>query len=118
MSYVLSGVSIKRPQKIDASNSTQFAQNRVMNGSVARDLFGSNKRVWILEYRNVQPTDYDTIKAVHDNYLSNGVEVSWESTETNNTISETFVHVDIPERRFDVGGETYLSNFSVILTEA
>jgi hypothetical protein len=61
MSYLLSSTTIRSPLSIDESNSTQVAQNRTLAGTVTRDYFGSNKRVWTLEYRNTKKADYDTI---------------------------------------------------------
>ena len=118
MSYILNGTTIKSPTKIEEANSTQVAQKRVLSGSISRDYFGSNKRVWKLTYNNVQKTYYDVINTIYTNYLSTSTAVSWQSTETNYTISSTTVHVDIPDRDFSVGGEDYLSSFTVILTEA
>lgn len=118
MSYVLDSTTIKSPQKLEEENTTQTVQHRTLDGSVSRDQFGNNKRRWILRYRNTQKADYDTIKTIYDSYLSTGTVVTWESTETNYTIAETNVHVDLLERDFSVGGESYISSFDLILTEA
>lgn len=118
MSWVLSGTNIRAPHEFDESNSTQVAQNRALDGSINRDHFGSNKRVWTLEYRNTNKTDYDAIKTIYDSYLSTGNVKTWEVTETNYTISETNVHVDLLLRSFSIRGEDYLSDFTLILTEA
>lgn len=118
MSYLLDGTSIRRPHQIEESNSTQVAVQRTLSGAINRDYFGSNKRVWKLDYNTVQPSDYTTIKAIYDAYLANGVTKSWEITETNYTISATYVHVDLLERGFSIRGSDYLSDFTLILTEA
>lgn len=118
MSYNLSATTIKRPTTITETNSTQVAQNRTLGGSVTRDYFGSNKRVWILEYNNTNPTDYTTIKNIYNTYLSNGTAVSWSVTETNYAVSSTTVHVDLLERGFKVKGDSYISDFTLTLTEA
>lgn len=118
MSYILSGTNIRRPKEMEEANSTQVAQNRTLSGSITRDYFGSNKRVWVLTYENIQKTDYDTIKTIYDSYLSTATAKTWEVTETNYTISETSVHVDVKERAFRVVGTDYISDFDLILTEA
>lgn len=118
MSYILDSVTIRRPHEIAEGNSTQVAQNRVLNGAISRDYFGSNKRVWELTYENVKKADYDTIKSIYDSYLSTGNTKTWEITETNYTISETDVHIDLVERGFRVKGSDYLSDFNLVLTEA
>ena len=118
MSYVLSSTTIKRPTSLDEDNDTQSAQNRALDGSINRDYFGSNKKIWILRYRNTKKSDYDAIKTIYDAYLASGDAVTWEVTETNYTIAETNVHVDLKARSFSVGGEDYISDFDLILTEA
>lgn len=118
MAYLLDGTTIKGPGQIQESNSTQMAQQRTLSGSINRDMFGSNKRVWILSYENVNPTDYGIIKAKHTTYLSTGTVVSWQVTETNYTIASVNVHIDIQERGFKVRGSSYISDFTLILTEA
>ena len=117
MSYVLNGSDIKSPNSLDVSNSTQYAQQRVFNGGIARDYFGNNKRVWKLSYDTVQKTYFDVIDSIYQSYLSTGTPVSFEITETNNTVAQTTVHVDLQQRSFTVGGEDYLSSFTLILTE-
>lgn len=118
MAFLLAGVSIRRPANMEESNSTQYAQNRTLAGTVARDLFGSNKRVWSLDFANTNPTDYSAIKTIYDSYLSTGATQTWQVTEANYTISQTNVHVDLTQRAFSVKGVSYISDFSLILTEA
>lgn len=118
MSYTLNGTEIRRPHGISESNSTQMAQNRVLSGSIARDYFGSNKRVWKLTYNNTQKSEYDVIKAIYDAYLATATAVTWVSDETNYTIAQTNVHVDLQDRGFSYSGTDYLSDFTLILTEA
>lgn len=118
MSYVLSGSTIKNPNSLEVENSTQYAQQRTLGGAIGRDYFGSNKRVWTLEYSNKQKTDFDTINNIYQTYLSTGTAVTWEITETNYTISETNVHMNLDARSFSVGGADYISDFTLVLTEA
>lgn len=118
MAYLLNSTSIRPPRQIKESNSTQVAQNRTLSGAITRDYFGNNKRVWVLDYRNVSKTDFDTINTIYQSYLSTGTTKSWQVTETNYTISSTNVHVDLLQRDFSVLGTDYISDFSLILTEA
>lgn len=117
MSYILSGSTIRRPGTVDERNSTQMAQHRTLDGTISRDYFGSNKRVWVLGYENVNTTDYTTIRNLYNTYLSNAVALTWEVTETNYTVSQTNVHVDLVDRGFRVKGTDYISDFDLILTE-
>lgn len=118
MSYLLDSTTIKRPLSIEERNLTQFAQQKTLQGNVGRDYFGDNKRVWVLEYDNIPPPDYTIIRTIYDSYLSTGLVKTWEVTETNYSISSTDVHIDLQVREFGVKGSSYISSFSLILTEA
>lgn len=118
MAFILNGTSIRAPYTIKETNSTQVAQNRTLAGTVTRDYFGSNKRIWTLEYQNTNPTAYNIIKAIYDTYLSTASAVTWSVTETNYTVSSTTVHIDLQERGFSVRGTDYISDFTLILIEA
>ena len=118
MAFLLASQSIKGPQSIEESNSTQVAQQRTLAGSVGRDYFGSNKRIWSLEYKNVNPTAFTTIQAIYNTYRTTGATQTWQVTETNYTVASTLVHVDVLVRQFNVRGSSYISDFTIILTEA
>ena len=118
MSYTLGGTNIKSPNTLDESNNSQYAQQRTLQGTINRDYFGDNKRVWRLSYQNIQKADFDTINTIYQAYLSTGTAVTWVSTETNYTISSTNVHINLDSRGFTVGGEDYISSFTLILSEA
>lgn len=117
MAYILNGSTIRSPHRITETNSTQVAQNRSLSGSYRRDYFGSNKRIWILEYENTKKVDYDTIKGIYDSHLSTGSAITWQSTEANYTFAQTSVHIDLKERGFRVKGTDYISDFTLVLTE-
>lgn len=117
MAYVLNGTNIRNPQQLKETNSTLVAQQRALSGTVSRDYFGSNKKVWILNFRNTKKADYDTIKTIYDSYLSSAVAKTWEVTEANYTVAQTSVHIDLIERAFSVRGSDYISDFDLILTE-
>lgn len=117
MSYILDGSTIRAPHSFSETNNTQVAQVRTLSGQINRDYFGDNKRTWKLDYDNTNKTDYDVIKAIYDSYLSTGTAKTWEVTETNYTISQTSVHIDLQERGFSIRGEDYLSDFTLTLTE-
>ena len=118
MAYILSSTTIRNPKSLTESNSTQVAQNRTLSGAITRDYFGSNKRVWTLEFENAKKTDYDTINTIYTAYLSAGTGVSWEVTETNYTVASVTVHMDLVQRSFKVRGSDYISDFTLTLIEA
>jgi hypothetical protein len=116
--FLLNGTAIKGSQSIEEDNSTQVAQQRTLGGSVNRDFFGSNKRIWSMDYTNVNPTAFTVINTIYQNYLTTGTTVTWQVTEANYTIASTLVHVDLLIRKFNVRGSSYISDFTLILTEA
>lgn len=118
MAFVLDGTTLKRPNSMDVSNSTQYAQQRTLSGDINRDYFGSNKRVWVLQYVNTQKAYFDTIDAIYQSYLSTTATKTWVITETNYSVSSTNVHVNLEERGFSIKGDSYLSDFTLTLVEA
>lgn len=118
MSYVLASQILKGPNTFNETNSTLVAQQRTLGGNIARDYFGSNKRMWTLNYVNANPTAYTTIQSIYNSYLATGTAQTWQITETNYTISSVNVHVDLLIRNFNVRGASYISDFTLILTEA
>lgn len=118
MAYILNSTTIRSPQSIEESNSSQVSQVRALDGTIGRDFFGSNKRIWRMAYRNTKKADYDTINAIYTAYLATSVPVSFESTESNYTISSTSVHIDLLQRNFVMRGADYISDFDVTLTES
>ena len=118
MAFILDGTSIRRPYSMNESNSTQMAIQRTLSGAITRDLFGDNKRVWTLSYQTTNKDDFDTINAIYQSYLATETAKTWEVTESNYTISETTVHVDLQTRDFNIRGISFISDFELILTEA
>ena len=118
MAYTLNGIAIKAPKSIEETNNTQYAQQRTLGGTVNRDYFGLNKRTWKLSYSNIQKADYDIINTAYQAYLTSGTAKSWASDETNYTIASTNVHINLDARGFSVGGFDYISNFTLVLSEA
>lgn len=116
--YTLDGTDIRAPSEFSEGNSTQVAQHRTLDGSIKRDYFGNNKKVWSLRYNNVNKTDYDTINTIYQSYLSTATAKTWVVSETNYTVSSTTVHIDLLQRGFSVKGSDYISDFDLILTEA
>lgn len=121
MSFILAGSIVRSPMSFTEDNSTQVAQNRSLGGSIVRDYFGSNKTIGTYEYQNAQPSEFNAINTVYQTYLSTGTTQSWQITEANyNGVFSTAqnVHIDLLHRGFSVRGSSYLSDFTLILTQA
>lgn len=115
VAYVLGGISIQPPHRFSEANDTLYAENRVLEGDINRDFFGENKRVWDLEYENLNPEDSAIIKALYYDYLDSGETKTWEVTGDNYFITETSVHIDLPDRTIH---PAYITSFVIRLTEA
>lgn len=116
--YTLNGTQIKAPKLMQENNNTQYAANRTLSGNNTRDYFGSNKRVWTLQFSNLTATDYATINTLYQTYLANESPMAFVVSEGNYVVTSTNVHIDFPDRTFSIGGTTYLSDCTLILTEA
>lgn len=118
MAFLLDGTTIRNPINLEEQTVDQYAEQRVLTNGVGRDYFGTTKRIWILDFSNTKPVDYTTIKTIVDAYKTTVTTKTFQSTETNYTIASTRCHLDLIRRKFSVGGTTYLSDFSLVLTEA
>ncbi len=117
MAFLLAGTALKGPQSIQEDNNTQMAVQRTLSGSINRDFFGSNKRIWVLDYKNVNVTAFNVINNIYQTYLSTGTAQTFQVTETNYTVSQTNVFINLQSRGFNVRGSSYISDFQLILTE-
>jgi hypothetical protein len=118
MAYLLDSTTIRSPMNIEEQTIDQYAQQKTLSASVNRDYFGSTKRIWMFDYANTKPADYTTIKTIVDSYKSTATAKTFESTESNYTIAQTRVHLDLVRRSFSVRGTSYISDFTLIMTEA
>jgi hypothetical protein len=117
MSYLLDGTTIRAPHNIEETTVDVYAQQKTLSGTVGRDYFGSVKRIWVLDYMDTKTTDYTTIKTIVDAYKSTVTAKTFQSTEANYTIASTSCHLDLTKRRFSIGGTSYISDFTLVLTE-
>lgn len=120
MSWLLNGSAIRKPNSANEGNSTQVAQNRTLGGNINRDYFGNNKNIMTLSYQNINYSDWSTINTLYQTYLTNKTAQSFQITDTNYNGAFTTsrnCHIDLLTRDFKVAGSTYLSDFTLILTE-
>lgn len=117
MSFILDGTTIRSPHNLDELTEDLYAQQISLANHRSRDYMGDTKRTWALDYMNTKTADYTTIKAIWDSYKSTATGKTFESTEANYTIASTTVHIDMVRRSFTVGGTSYISDFTLILTE-
>lgn len=116
--FILDGTQLKRPTKLSESDTDQYAQVRTLANTIGRDYFGAlGKRVWTLDYVTTTPSDYAVAKAIRDSFRSTATPKTWQVTEANYTVASVLVLIDLVQRKFSVGGTTYLSDYSLILTE-
>lgn len=121
MAFVLAGTEIRSPISIEERTTERYAQVQTLDGRIHRDYYNSlvgSKRVWVLAYRNTQPSEYDTIKTIYETYKNTDTVQTWEITEANYTVAQTNVHLDLIERKFGTPGSDYISEFELVLTES
>lgn len=121
MAFVLAGSDIRRPTSLEETKTERFAQVQTLDGRIHRDYYNSlvgTKRVWVLSYENASASEYSAISTIYETYKNTDTVQTWEITETNYTVAETNVHIDLVKRSFDVPGSDYISSFQLILTEA
>lgn len=118
MGYSLAATTIRAPSSMTEGNNTQYAAQRPLSGANTRDYFGSNKRSWIMNFQNLNTTDYATLNTIYQNYLTTETPVALSITETNYSPTSATVHVDLVSRQFSIPGDTYLSDCTLTLTEA
>jgi hypothetical protein len=120
VSWLLGGTSIRKANGINEGNSTQVAQNRTLGGNVNRDYFGNNKNIFTLSYQDVNYTDWATINTIYQAFLTDKTARGFQITDTNyNGAASTSrnCHVDLLTRDFKKAGNSFLSDFTLILTE-
>lgn len=118
MPYYLDGTPIRAPHDFKEEITNQYAQNRTLDGSINRDYFGDLKRVWTLQFVNMKLSDYTTVRTIYDSYLASFAAKTWLVDETNYTVSQTSVHLNMDSREFSIRGSDYLSDVTLTLTEA
>jgi hypothetical protein len=121
MAYVLGGVEIRNPMGVSEKKIERFSQVQTLDGRIHRDYYNSlvgTKHIWTLEYENATAAEYSAIKTIYDTYKNTDTVQTWEVTESNFTVAETNVHIDLIERKFSTPGTDYLASFQLILTES
>lgn len=120
MSWLLNSTSIRKPNSMNESNSTQVAQNRTLGGNINRDYFGNNKNVFTLVYNNVNATDWAVINTIYQAFLLDGTARSFQITDINYNGAATTsrnCHLDLLTRDYNIPGSTFLTDFVLVLTE-
>lgn len=111
MAYVLDGTTLKAPTDFSRETIETSASNNSIEGRTTKDIMNRKYR-YVLVYNWLSASERNDIITIYDKEAC----VTFEVTETNLTISETEVHVDIPRRNYHKGAD-YRENFTLILTE-
>ena len=121
MGFILAGTEIRRPTQLNERKIERFSQVQTLDGRIHRDYYNSlvgTKRIWTLSFQNASASEYAAILAIYETYKNTDTVQTWEITETNYTVDQTNVHIDLIERQFSTPGSDYISSFQLILTEA
>lgn len=112
MAYLLDSTTIKSPNSFKREQIEIGVEHTSIDGETRKSITKRKER-FILTYENLTQSDASTIISIWNQEET----VDFESTETNNTISATSVHVDIKNRDYRHRGTSYLESFDLILTE-
>ncbi len=112
MAYILGGVTLLNPKAFQREFLELSQTNTTFKGKSLRRVENRKER-FVLTYQHLTEAQVDTILA---EYNLNEVR-TFQVTEDNLSISPTDVLVEVGVREYIPGGETYLSNFDLILTE-
>ena len=115
MAYSLGGSTIKSPNSVNEKIDTQASTKLSINNDRYKDITGSQKKIWVLSWGFLSPTNYATIKTVFDDHITNGTTKAFVVNETNLTINAT-VNIEFGRMEYIKGG-SYYSIFELILTE-
>jgi hypothetical protein len=112
MSYTLGSITLPRPISFKREYIETGTTNNLLNGSTKKDII-NRKEKFILEYTNLTQTEVAEILSQYELNTTRNFSVD----ETNLTIAETPVFIDIPSRLYNVKGTDYRESLTIVLTE-
>lgn len=112
MAYLLNGTTLPNPQKFQRLPVEISRKLNMLNGATKKDIVG-RKEQYILSYQLLTQAQMATINSIYN--LNS--EVTFQVTETNLTIEQTTVHMEISSRTYRVMGSSYLEDVTLVLTE-
>lgn len=112
MSYLLDSSTLPNPVEFTRETVEASTQNVTIEGKDKKDIVNRKER-YILEFTKLTQAQISSIMAKYNLQTT----LSFQVTETNLTINATDVHIDIPQRAYNTGGDQYREDITLILTE-
>ena len=111
MSYILGATTLPNPKEFSREFIEVSSENVSLEGRTTKDIF-KRKEKFTLKFQHLTPTQVSNILSEYNAETTKNFQV----TETNLTIAATPVHITFTSRNY-MKGETYRSDFTLVLTE-
>ncbi len=111
MSYLLGASTLPNPKEFFREFIEASSENVSLEGRTTKDIFNRKER-FFLKFQHITPAQVSSILSEYNAKTTK----NFESTETNNVIAATPVHISFQPRDF-MKGVTYRSSFTLVLTE-
>ncbi len=112
MSYILGGVTLPDPRGYEVKYQSKETIHDMVNGASKRDI-SNIKRQFILSFTRLSRANAALILGLYNQKIT----LFFSSTETNNPIASTEVHVFCTGQKYTTKGEEYRSDIVLTLIE-
>ena len=112
MAFTLGSITLPRPTAFSRNQVETSSTNRTLDGTDKKDI-SSRKEQFKLEFDLLTQAEVNNILSEYNLQATRNFAVS----ESNLTISNTPVHIEIPKRDYRTLGNEYRENLTLLLTE-
>lgn len=112
MAYTLGGVELPKPKRFTRNIVEKAVEHLIMFAKTTKKV-ENRKEQFILEYQFLTQAQVNEILSLYNRQTS----LIFTVNETNLSISDTEVLMDIQAREYPPSGEQYRENLQIILTE-
>lgn len=112
MSYILNGTTLPNPKSFNRRQVETGQTIQLLDGTTKKDVT-NRKEQYLLGFKFLTQAQVAVILGIYDALTT----VTFQVTETNLTIAETTVHMELRDRQYNTSGGEYREDFTLILTE-
>lgn len=113
MSYLLGSITLPRPAGFQKEVIETAQKIMTLAGATKKD-YTNRKYRYVLEFKYLTQAEVSQILSEYDLQVTR----NFSSTETNNTIASTPVHIEIERREYNTPGNEYREDITLYLEEA
>lgn len=112
MSYILNGLTLPQPKSFKRSFIEMAQSNLTITGTTTRKI-SHRKEIFTLKFQHLTQSQVNSLLSLYqlDDILT------FESTESNLTIAQTDVLLDLPDRKYPMSAKEWREDITIILTE-